>query len=81
LHRLGVSNGTVAASKSDGISQQAGLGIRTPTHRNGQDNNSLVNDKRGRSVSSDKDRVNFRAVNKYARKLWLPFSLLYDFLL
>lgn len=62
--RLGVSNGTVAASKSDGISQQTGLGIRTPTHRNGQDNNSLVNDKRGRSVSSDKDRVNFRAVNK-----------------
>ncbi|CAJ2649915.1 unnamed protein product [Trifolium pratense] len=62
--RLGVSNGTVAAGKSDGISQQTGLGIRTPIQRNGQDNNSLVSDKRGRSVSSDKERVTFRAVNK-----------------
>ncbi|KAG4932329.1 hypothetical protein JHK87_046331 [Glycine soja] len=62
--RLGVSNGTVGAGKSDGISQQTGLGIRASTPRNNQDNNSLVNDRRGRPVSSDKERVNFRAVNK-----------------
>ncbi|KAL2586854.1 hypothetical protein AAZV13_13G079000 [Glycine max] len=59
-----VSNGTVGAGKSDGISQQTGLGIRASTPRNNQDNNSLVNDRRGRPVSSDKERVNFRAVNK-----------------
>ncbi|QCD80267.1 hypothetical protein DEO72_LG2g588 [Vigna unguiculata] len=62
--RPGVSNGTVGAGKSDGISQQAGLGIRASTPRNNQDNNSPVNDRRGRPVGSDKERVNFRAVNK-----------------
>ncbi|ESW26618.1 hypothetical protein PHAVU_003G134300 [Phaseolus vulgaris] len=62
--RPGVSNGTVGAGKSDGISQQTGLGIRASTPRNNQDNNSPVNDRRGRPVGSDKERVNFRAVNK-----------------
>ncbi|KAK7265396.1 hypothetical protein RJT34_33016 [Clitoria ternatea] len=62
--RAGVSNGTVGAGKSDGTSQQTGLGIRASTPRNDQDNNSLVNDRRGRPVSSDKERVNVRAVNK-----------------
>ncbi|XP_050921100.1 uncharacterized protein LOC127138656 isoform X2 [Lathyrus oleraceus] len=62
--RLGISNGTVTAGKSDGVSQQTGLGIRAPIHRNDQDNSSLVNDKRVRPASSDKERVNFRAVNK-----------------
>ncbi|XP_027330390.1 uncharacterized protein LOC113846392 isoform X2 [Abrus precatorius] len=62
--RSGVANGTVGAGKSDGISQQTGLGMRASTPRNDQDNNSLVNDRRGRPVSSDKERVNFRAVNK-----------------
>lgn len=64
MYRFGVSNGTVAAGKSDGASQQTGLTIRAPTHRNDPDNNSLVNDKRGRPVSSDKEKGNFRAVNK-----------------
>ncbi|KHN41566.1 hypothetical protein glysoja_045757 [Glycine soja] len=59
-----VCNGIVGVGKSDGISQQTGLGIRASTPRNNQDNNSLVNDRRGRPVSSDKERVNFRAVNK-----------------
>uniref|UniRef100_A0A0R0ILE7 Uncharacterized protein n=1 Tax=Glycine max TaxID=3847 RepID=A0A0R0ILE7_SOYBN len=59
-----VCNGTVGVGKSDGISQQTGLGIRASTPRNNQDNNSLVNDRRGRPVSSDKERVNFRVVNK-----------------
>ncbi|XP_058756340.1 uncharacterized protein LOC131629576 [Vicia villosa] len=63
-YRLGISNGTVTAGKTDGVSQQTGLGIRAPIHRNDQDNSSLVNDKRVRPVSSDKERVNFRAVNK-----------------
>lgn len=66
MYRLGVSNGAVTAGKLDGVSQQTGLGIRAPIHRNDQDNSSLVNDKRVRPVSSDKERVNFRAVNKYA---------------
>ncbi|KAJ1439883.1 hypothetical protein SESBI_02105 [Sesbania bispinosa] len=62
--RSGVSNGTVGAGKSDGISQQTGLGIRMSTPRNDLDNNSSVNDRRDRIVNSDKERVNFRGVNK-----------------
>ncbi|KAF7806763.1 uncharacterized protein G2W53_038924 [Senna tora] len=62
--RSGASNGTVGAGKSDGTSQQTGLGVRASTPRNDQDNNTLINDRRDRPVSSDKDRVNFRAVNK-----------------
>ncbi|KAK7388223.1 hypothetical protein VNO78_23033 [Psophocarpus tetragonolobus] len=62
--RPGVSNGTIGAGKSDGIPQQTGLSIRASTPRNNQDNNSLANDRRGRPVSSDKERGNFRAVNK-----------------
>ncbi|CAL0306966.1 unnamed protein product [Lupinus luteus] len=62
--RVGVSNGTVGAGKSDGIAQQTGLGIRASTPRNDQDSNSLGNDRRGRPVSIEKERVNFRAVNK-----------------
>ncbi|KAE9602472.1 hypothetical protein Lal_00049639 [Lupinus albus] len=62
--RAGVSNGTLGAGKSDGITQQTGLGIRASAPRNDQDSNSLGNDRRGRSVSTEKERVNFRAVNK-----------------
>ncbi|XP_019455045.1 PREDICTED: uncharacterized protein LOC109356163 isoform X1 [Lupinus angustifolius] len=62
--RVGVSNGTVGAGKSDGITQQTGLGIRASTPRNDQDSNSLGNDRRGRPASIEKERVNFRAVNK-----------------
>ncbi|KAI9112624.1 hypothetical protein K1719_016547 [Acacia pycnantha] len=62
--RLGVSNGTVGAGKSDGTSQQTGLGVRASTPRNDQDNSSLINDRRDRPINSDKERVNFRAVNK-----------------
>ena len=62
--RPGVSNGTAGVGKSDGISSQTGLGIRASTPRNDQDNNSFISDRRDRSLNSDKDRVNFRAVNK-----------------
>ncbi|KAI4344547.1 hypothetical protein L6164_011762 [Bauhinia variegata] len=61
--RPGVSNGTVGVGKSDGIAQQSGLGVRVSTPRNDQDNNSVA-DKRDRPASSDKERVNIRAVNK-----------------
>ncbi|KAL2327232.1 hypothetical protein Fmac_020659 [Flemingia macrophylla] len=64
LFRLGVSNGTVGAGKSDGVSQQTGLGIRVSTPRSDLENNSAVNDRRDRPVNSDKERVNYRAVNK-----------------
>jgi len=64
LFRSGVTNGTVGAGKSDGVSQQTGLGIRISTPRSDLENNSPVNDRRDRPVSSDKERVNFRAVNK-----------------
>ncbi|RDX69337.1 hypothetical protein CR513_51561, partial [Mucuna pruriens] len=62
--RSGVSNGTVGAGKSDGVSQPTGLGIRVSTPRSDLENNSTVNDRRDRPVNSDKERVNFRAVNK-----------------
>ncbi|XP_027359948.1 uncharacterized protein LOC113868500 isoform X2 [Abrus precatorius] len=62
--RSGVSNGTVGAGKSDGVSQQTGLGIRVSTPRSDVDNNSAVNDRRDRLVNSDKEKVNFRAINK-----------------
>lgn len=61
LSRPCVSNG---AGKSDGISQQSGLGTRISTPRNESDNNSAVNDRQERPANSDKERVNFRAVNK-----------------
>lgn len=62
--RSAVSNGTVGAGKSDGTSQQTGLGVRASTPRNDQDNSSLISDRRDRPINSDKERVNFRAVNK-----------------
>ncbi|KAE9609903.1 hypothetical protein Lalb_Chr07g0180961 [Lupinus albus] len=62
--RAGVSNGTVGAGKLDGISQQTGLGIRASTPRNDHDSNSLCNDRRGRPVSTEKERVIIRSVNK-----------------
>ncbi|KAK7328983.1 hypothetical protein VNO77_23125 [Canavalia gladiata] len=60
----GIPNGTVGAGKSDGVSQQTGLGIRVSTARSDLDNNSVINDKRDRPVNSDKEKVNFRAINK-----------------
>ncbi|XP_061359731.1 uncharacterized protein LOC133303773 isoform X2 [Gastrolobium bilobum] len=62
--RPGVSNGTVGAGKLDGISQQTGLGIRVSTPRSDLDNNSAVNNRRDRPLNSEKERVNFRAINK-----------------
>ncbi|KAJ0089479.1 hypothetical protein Patl1_13514 [Pistacia atlantica] len=62
--RPGVANGAVGIGKSDGISQQTGLGVRTSIPRTELDNNSILNERRDRSIGSDKERVNLRAVNK-----------------
>jgi hypothetical protein len=65
LYRPGVPNGAVGVGKSDGISQQTGLGMRSSIPRTDADNSSLTNDRRDRPIGSDKERVNIRAVNKY----------------
>ncbi|KAL5572427.1 hypothetical protein UlMin_022024 [Ulmus minor] len=62
--RPGVTSGAGGVGKSDGISQQTGLGIRSSIPRTDPDSSSLTNDKRDRPVGSDKERVNLRAVNK-----------------
>ncbi|XP_044463715.1 uncharacterized protein LOC123194538 isoform X2 [Mangifera indica] len=62
--RPGVANGAVGVGKTDGISQQTGLGVRASIPRTELDNNSILSDRRDRSIGSDKERVNLRAVNK-----------------
>ncbi|XP_037493054.1 uncharacterized protein LOC105637916 isoform X1 [Jatropha curcas] len=62
--RPGAANGSVAIGKSDGISQSSGLSMRSSIPRADLDNNSLLNDRRERSIGSDKERVNLRAANK-----------------
>ncbi|KAG7984023.1 hypothetical protein I3843_04G136200 [Carya illinoinensis] len=59
-----VLNGAVGVGKSDGISQQTGLGMRSSIPRTDPDYGSLMNDRRDRPLGSDKERVNARAVNK-----------------
>ncbi|XP_022147622.1 uncharacterized protein LOC111016503 isoform X2 [Momordica charantia] len=62
--RPGIANGASGVGKSDGVAQQAGLGIRSSMSRTDLDGNSLVNDRRDNSIGSDKERVNLRGVNK-----------------
>lgn len=62
--RQGAVSGGVGVGKTDGTSQQTGLGMRSSIPRPEQDNGSLLHDKRDRISSSDKDRTNLRAVNK-----------------
>ncbi|GAV72982.1 hypothetical protein CFOL_v3_16470 [Cephalotus follicularis] len=62
--RQGVANGSVGVGKSDGISQQSGLGVRSSIPRTDLESCSLLNDKRDRPTGSEKERVNLRAVNK-----------------
>lgn len=40
--------------------------MRSSIPRTELDNSSLLNDRRDRPIGSDKERVNLRAVNKYA---------------
>lgn len=75
FYRPGVTGGVVGVGKSDGMSQQTGLGIRSSLPRTDSDNSSLINDKRDRPIGSDKERVNPRAVNKYVQRqncIFLP---------
>lgn len=65
FYRPGVLNGAVGVGKSDGISQQIGLGMRSSIPRTDPDNTSLTTERRDRPVGSDKERVNLRTVNKY----------------
>ncbi|KAH7519238.1 hypothetical protein FEM48_Zijuj08G0014700 [Ziziphus jujuba var. spinosa] len=62
--RPGVASGAVEVGKSDGISQQTSLGIRSSVPRADPDSSSLINDRRERPTGSDKERTNLRAVNK-----------------
>lgn len=62
--RPGVLNGAVGVGKSDGISQQTGLGMRSSIPRTDPENNSLTSDRRDRPIGSDKERVNVRTINK-----------------
>lgn len=61
-----MASGAVEVGKSDGISQQTSLGIRSSVPRADPDSSSLINDRRERPTGSDKERTNLRAVNKYA---------------
>lgn len=65
LYRPGVTSGAVGVGKSDGVSQQSSLGIRSSIPRTDPESSSLMNDKRERPTGSDKERANLRAVNKY----------------
>ncbi|XP_012450104.1 uncharacterized protein LOC105773044 isoform X1 [Gossypium raimondii] len=62
--RSGIANGSVGVGKPEGISQQSGLGPRSSVPRTDPDTISLLNDRRDRTVASDKERVNLRASNK-----------------
>lgn len=53
----------VGVGKSEGVSQQSTLGMRSSVPRGDPDSSSLLNDRRDRPTS-DKERVNLRTVNK-----------------
>ncbi|GAB4853764.1 hypothetical protein Ancab_017957 [Ancistrocladus abbreviatus] len=59
-----VSNGAVGVGKSDSISQQTGTSVRSSISRGDQENSSVSCDKKDRSVASDKERINLKALNK-----------------
>ncbi|GAB4837992.1 hypothetical protein Ancab_027518 [Ancistrocladus abbreviatus] len=61
--RPGVS-GAVGVGKSNGILQQSGTSLRSSIGRGDQENNSVLCDKKDRSVASDKERINLKALNK-----------------
>ncbi|KAF5748459.1 hypothetical protein HS088_TW04G00413 [Tripterygium wilfordii] len=60
--RPGAANGAMGIGKSDGVSQQTGLVMRSSVLRtDAADNGSLLSERRDRL---DKERVNLRAVNR-----------------
>ncbi|CAE5989987.1 unnamed protein product [Arabidopsis arenosa] len=62
--RQSTSNGATGYGRSDNISHQTSLAGHSPLPRVDSDHNSLYNEKRERSIGSDKERVNLRGVNK-----------------
>ncbi|KAF5743069.1 hypothetical protein HS088_TW09G01131 [Tripterygium wilfordii] len=63
--RPGAAHGATGIGKSDGVSQQTGLVMRSSVPRtDAADNGSLLIERRYRSIGSDKERVNLRAVNR-----------------
>ncbi|XP_010548659.1 PREDICTED: uncharacterized protein LOC104820016 isoform X2 [Tarenaya hassleriana] len=62
--RQGATNGAAGYGRSDNLSQQTGLAGRSSLSRVDFDHSSLYNEKRERSIGSDKERVNLRAINK-----------------
>ncbi|XP_056843111.1 uncharacterized protein LOC108812731 isoform X2 [Raphanus sativus] len=62
--RQAAGNGATGYGRSDNLSQQTSLAGYSPPSRGDSDHNSLCIEKRERSVGSDKERANPRAVNK-----------------
>ncbi|KAG2323511.1 hypothetical protein Bca52824_016724 [Brassica carinata] len=62
--RQAAGNGATEYGRSDNVSQQTSLAGHSPLSRLDSDHNSLYIEKRERSIGSDKERVNLRAVNK-----------------
>ncbi|KAG2298386.1 hypothetical protein Bca52824_034858 [Brassica carinata] len=62
--RQAAANGTSGYGRSDNLAQQANLAGHSPRSGIDSDHNSLYMEKRERSIGSDKERVNQRAVNK-----------------
>ncbi|CAN1799343.1 hypothetical protein LINPERHAP1_LOCUS22077 [Linum perenne] len=61
--RSGVTNAG-CVGKSDGVSQLPGIGVRSSIPRTDLENGSVLNDRRERPVSSDKEKANIRSFNK-----------------
>ncbi|KAF8048959.1 hypothetical protein N665_2344s0002 [Sinapis alba] len=62
--RQAAGNGATGYGRSDNLSQQTSLAGNCPLSRGDSDHNSLYVEKSERSIGSDKERVNLRAVNK-----------------
>ncbi|CAN1185810.1 hypothetical protein LINPERPRIM_LOCUS38765 [Linum perenne] len=61
--RSGVTNAG-CVGKSDGVSQLPAIGVRSSIPRTDLENGSVLNDRRERPVSSDKEKANIRSFNK-----------------
>ncbi|CAF2163196.1 unnamed protein product [Brassica napus] len=64
MSRQAAANGTSGYSRSDNLAPQTSLAGHSPRPGLDSDHSSLYIEKRERSIGSDKERVNQRAVNK-----------------
>ncbi|CAA7022255.1 unnamed protein product [Microthlaspi erraticum] len=62
--RQTAGNGATVYGRSDNLSQQTSLAGQPPLSRVDSDHNHVYNEKKERSIGSDKERVNLRAPNK-----------------